>query len=210
MNGVIVGYCPYCGGTGLLRPAHEQNSSDLIFVCDECLSVFESMEDLKNRKCRALKSRYEELTMEQAMQSGLGEYLMRFDGNRWVSCMGDEEPVLQNFPAEKSTSHLRDLETIRKYLFELVPRVDVVDAILKNFEKHEDLASEFAFCVRYGQAPEEQVTVCIGEDKFTAYSLMRDHKRIATLWDAYSFLAFLRDDPHAALDMLKRRLPIKD
>lgn len=210
MNRAVVGFCPYCGGAGLVCPAHEQNSSELIFVCDECLSVFESIEDLNHRKARALKNRYEELTMQQALELGLDEHLMKFDGKKWISNTSDNESVLPDTPVEKSASHLEALEVIRKHLSELVPKAYVLDAIMKDFERHEDIASEFAFRIRSGQIPDKPVTIRIGEDVFTANSLMRDYKQITTLRDAYSFLAFLREDPQAAISMIKRKFPQKD
>jgi tRNA(Ile)-lysidine synthase TilS/MesJ len=43
-----------------------------------------------------------------------------------------------------------------------------------------------------------------------AETLMMKYKRLDTLHDAYSYLAFLRDEPDEALKLLERGLPIKD
>ena len=151
--------------------------------------------------------------MQQAMRAGLGAYAMRFDGKRWIPVTGVEvsdESRSKSASQETNFSHVKNLEIIRKHLIETEMRENVINAIMKNFETHEDLASEFAYRICYHITPAPCVTVCLGSDVFSADSLMKDYKRIATLHDAYSYLAFLKDDPDCAVKMLKRGLPIKD
>jgi len=104
----------------------------------------------------------------------------------------------------------KSLEIIRKYLIESRLKETVVNAIMENFERHEDIASEFAYRICYSTTPPQCVTICVEDDVFSADSLMRDYKRIVTLHDAYSYLTFLKDDPDCAVKMLKKGLPIKD
>ena len=84
-NEIIVAFCPLCEGAGLVSPAREVDTKDPVFVCDECLAVYESLEDLAEGKFRELRAQHELLTKEEAEFAGLGKYLMYFDTgiNRW-------------------------------------------------------------------------------------------------------------------------------
>ena len=209
MNDVIVGFCPFCGREGFICPAREQGSERIFFVCDECLNTFGSIEDMKDKKVQHISSAYSELTLQQALDAGLGKFVMRFDGKEWVHVEPSTESQIAVLHQDKESDQNGDLQSIREYLSSLGMREDTRNVIMKRIEKYSDIVSEFACRITRDFTPSPSITVCIGEKTFSADSLMSDYKRIDSLHAAYSYLAFLRDDPDCAVKLLKRGLPIK-
>lgn len=217
---IIVGFCSFCEEAGLVSPAREEGATDVVFVCDECLAVYESLEALKTRTFRELKSRYTLLTEEEANAAGLGGHLLRFDANikKWVPVSNAEvsdetlssAPECASAPSDTVQPCTEDLEAIRNYLIKCNLRDIVITAVMKNFEHHGDIAAELAYRIREGAFPSPCVSVNVGGECFTAQSLMAKYKRFNALHEAYSYLAFLRDEPEEASKLLARGLPIKD
>ena len=77
------------------------------------------------------------------------------------------------------------------------------------FDRHPDIENEFATWIQNGRIPEKPVAVHVCGKEYTAYTLMREFQGIKSYYDAYSMLAFLKDDPEYAASLLKRGLPIK-
>lgn len=211
----IIGFCPLCEGMGFILPAQEEYTADIVFACEYCENIFESLDDLKRKKARQRRSRYVFLSTEEAELAGLGKYLLYFDTaiNKWVpfsdASASEKEEAIDTSEGANAPSD-KDIESIRRYLVEIGMKDVVIAAVKKKFERHADLAVEFSYRICNGEFPPSCVSVHVENESFTAESLMKKHNRFETLHEAYSYLAFLRDEPNEALKMLERGLPVKD
>ncbi len=71
---------------------------------------------------------------------------------------------------------------------------------------HEDILNELCGYLRTKKFSDNQIQ----ESGFTAEILYKKYKKLfKTIYAAYNYLIYLREDPNTALQMLERGLPIK-
>lgn len=99
-------------------------------------------------------------------------------------------------------------KTIYDYLKEEELEDFVINNLINRLSQHPEICEEFKERIA-GFEPVHPVSVHVNGESFTANKLM-EYPSLSKLYQAYSYLVFLKDDPEYALTMLKQGLPLMD
>ena len=99
-------------------------------------------------------------------------------------------------------------EVVYDYLQKEELKEHVIEALIHRLSQCPEIFDEFEGRITAAE-PLNPVSILVGEEAFTAEKLMK-YPCLSKLYKAYSYLAFLKEDPIYALLMLKEGFPLED
>lgn len=101
---------------------------------------------------------------------------------------------------------MSDEKILKSYLLQNSYDKRIAKKEVERFQRQKDILHEFCCYLQTEKFGEN----LISEQGYTAETLYTQYKtKIKTVFAAYDYLIFLREQPSYALDMIKRRFPQK-